>query len=92
MKEAQRSLVAPGSPIRQWDGSDIGGARFVDVVRGGASAGPPAGATVEFAARVWIEPAGNVTPWGEAGTHDLFESVVRMSDGSWRMWASGTGP
>ena len=92
LAEAQRFLVAPGAPIQQWDGADVAGARFVRVVPDSTSAGPPEGATVEFAADVWIEPAGAVSPWGDAGVHQLFESVVRMSDGTWRMWESGTGP
>ena len=92
LAEAQRFLVAPDAPIQQWDGADIGGARFVRVVPDSTSAGPPEGATVEFAADVWIEPADAVSPWGDAGVHQLFESVVRMSDGTWRMWDSGTGP
>jgi hypothetical protein len=33
-----------------------------------------------------------VTPWGATGTHMLFERVVRMSDGSWRLVETGTGP
>ena len=36
--------------------------------------------------------AGSVSPWGDARVHQLFESVVRMSDGRWRIWESGTGP
>ena len=92
LAEAQRFLVAPGAPIQQWDGADIDGARFVRLIPDSTSGGPPDGATVEFAADVWIEPAGAVSPWGDAGVHQLFESVVRMSDGTWRMWQSGTGP
>jgi hypothetical protein len=92
LAEAQRFLVAPGAPIQRWDGADIGGARFVSVIPDSTSAGPPEGATVEFAANVWIEPAGAVSPWGDAGVHHLFESLVRMSNGTWRMWESGTGP
>ncbi len=92
LAEAQRSLVAPGAPLRQWTGDDIAGARFVRLVPGSTGAAPPDGATVEFAAEVWIEPAAEASPWGEAGTHELFESVVRMSDGTWRMVESGTGP
>ena len=53
---------------------------------------PVPGATVTFAVSVWIKPATATTAWGAAGEHDLFENVVRMSDGSWRMWDSGTGP
>jgi hypothetical protein len=92
LAEAQRSLVAPRSPILQWDGADIAGARFVRLVPGSVVASPPRGATVEFAALVWIEPATTASPWGEPGEHQLFQHVVRMPDGSWRMWDSGTGP
>ena len=54
---------------------------------------PGRGRTIEFAADVWIEQAAS-TPnlWGDPGEHQLFEHVVRMSDGTWRMWDSGTGP
>jgi hypothetical protein len=92
LAEAKRSLVAPGSPVLQWTGDDIAGARYVRLVPHSTSAAPPAGSTVEFAVKVWIEPAGSVSPWGEAAVHELFESVVRMSDGSWRLYESGTGP
>ena len=92
LDEAKRQVVAPGAPIQQWSGDDIGGARFVRLVPGTTSASPPDGATVQFAAEVWIDPSSDVSPWGEAGVHELFESVVRMSDGSWRMVESGTGP
>jgi hypothetical protein len=92
LAEAQRELVAPGAPIQSWSGDDIADARFVRLVPDSTSAAPPEGATVEFAAEVWIEPAGTVSPWGDPGVHELFESVVRMSDGGWRMVQSGTGP
>ena len=92
LAEAQRSLVAPGAPLQQWTGDDVAGARFVRLVPGSTASAPPDGATVEFAAEVWVDPASGATPWGEAGTHELFESVVRMSDGSWRLVQSGTGP
>jgi hypothetical protein len=92
LEDAQRSLVAPGSPILQWSGGDIASAHFVRVVPRSVSRGPADGATVEFAAVVWIEPAPGVSPWGDPGEHQLFEHVVRMSDGTWRMWDSGTGP
>ena len=92
LEEAQRFLVAPGAPIQQWDGADISDARFVRLVPDSTTAGPPEGSTIQFAAEVWIEPAGSVSAWGDTGTHRLFESVVRMSDGSWRMYESGTGP
>jgi hypothetical protein len=92
LAEAKRELVAPGAPIQSWKGDDIAGARFVRLVPDSTAAAPPEGATVEFAAEVWIEPAGTVSPWGDPAVHELFESVVRMSDGSWRMVQSGTGP
>jgi hypothetical protein len=58
------------------------------------SVGPSPGrdATIEFAVKVWIDPSSAVTPWGPAGTHVLFQRVVRISDGSWRLVESGTGP
>jgi hypothetical protein len=90
--EAKRSLVAPGSPIQQWSGDDIGAAHFVRVVPGSVGAAPEQGATIEFSADVWIEPGAGPNVWGDPGEHQLFEHVVRMSDGSWRMWDSGTGP
>jgi len=92
LEEAQRYLVAPASPIRQWNGEDIASARFVRVVPRSVSRGAVDRATIEFAAIVWIEPSPGVSPWGEPGEHQLFEHVVRMSDGTWRMWDSGTGP
>ena len=88
--EAKRFLVAADSPIRQWTGGDIAGARFVRVVPHSVARAPKA--TVEFSAIVWIRPSAGVTPWGETGTHQLFENVMRMSDGTWRMYESGTGP
>ncbi len=92
LAEARRSLVAPGAPLQLWTGDDVAGARFVRLVPGSTAAAPPDGATVEFAAEIWIDPASGASPWGEAGAHELFESVVRMSDGSWRLVQSGTGP
>jgi hypothetical protein len=92
LAEAQRSLVAPGSPILQWSGEDIASARFVRVVPRSVGRRPVKGATVEFATVVWIDPGSRPGPWGEAAEHQLFQHVVRMSDGSWRMWDSGTGP
>ncbi len=53
---------------------------------------PADGATIEFAVVVWMEPGSQPSPWGGPGEHQLFEHVVRMSDGTWRMWDSGTGP
>ena len=92
LAEAQRFLVTPDSPIQQWSGGDIAAAHVVRVVPRSVSHSPKSAATVEFAVDVWIRPTSNVTPWGEPGTHQLFEHVVRMSDGSWRLVETGTGP
>ena len=92
LEEAQQSLVAPGSPIQDWTGEDIAAARFVRVVPRSVGRAPADGATLEFSVVVWIEPDSQPSPWGEPGEHQLFEHVVRMSDGTWRMWDSGTGP
>lgn len=92
LEEVQHSLVAPGSPIQDWTGADIAAARFVRVLPRSVSRAPADGATIEFSVIVWIEPSSQPSPWGEPGEHQLFEHVVRMSDGSWRMWDSGTGP
>ena len=92
LEEAQQSLVAPGSPIQDWTGEDIAAARFVRVVPHSVGRAPADGATIEFSVVVWIEPGSQPSPWGAPGEHQLFEHVVRMSDGTWRMWDSGTGP
>ncbi len=95
LAEAKATLVAPGSPLLLWsDEQDgIASARFVRVVPHSVVRGPAPGATIEFGADVWIEqdPSEPVV-WGDSGEHHLFEHVVRMSDGTWRMWDSGTGP
>ncbi|MCX6363002.1 MAG: hypothetical protein NTW58_02300 [Actinobacteria bacterium] len=92
LSEAQRFLTSPGSGIRHWTDSGVSGARVVRVVADSVGPSPGRDATIEFAVRVWIDPASVVTPWGPTGTHTLFERVVRMSDGSWRLVESGTGP
>jgi hypothetical protein len=90
VQEARNFVIAPGSPLLDWTGDDIAAARLVRVLHGSIVA-PTDGATMTFAADVWIRPSG-VTPWGEVGKHTLFMSVVRMSDGSWRAWAVNTSP
>lgn len=92
LSEAQRFLTSPGSGIRDWTDSGVRNARVVSVVADSVAPSPAADATIEFAVNVWIKPASPVTPWGRTGTHMLFERVVRMSDGSWRLIESGTGP
>ena len=92
VSEAQRLLTSPGSSIRQWTDSGVSRARVVSVVADSVGLSPGSDATIEFAVNVWIEPASAVSPWGATGTHMLFERVVRMSDGSWRLVESGTGP
>jgi hypothetical protein len=90
--EAKQSVVAPHSPIHGWSGEDIAAARFVRVVPHSVAGAPVEGATIEFSVIVWIDPGPKAGPWGAAGEHELFENVVRMSDGSWRLLESGTGP
>jgi hypothetical protein len=92
LAEAQRFLVAPGSPILQWTGDDIVAARYVRLVPQSVGGSPVEGATIEFSVVVWIDAGSAASVWGPAGEHQLFEHVVRMSDGTWRMWDSGTGP
>jgi hypothetical protein len=93
LAEAKATLVAPGSPILRWDEDSIASARFLRVVPGSVGRGPLEGATIEFSVEVWIEQAASApNVWGEPREHQLFEHVVRMSDGTWRMWDSGTGP
>jgi hypothetical protein len=92
LAEAQQTTVAPGSPLLQWSGDDIVSARFVRVVPHSVSQAPLKDATIVFSVIVWIDPAENPNAWGDPGERQLFENVVRMSDGTWRMWDSGTGP
>jgi hypothetical protein len=94
LAEAKRTLVAPGAPIQQWNEDAIASARFVKLVSGSVGRGPAEGATMEFSVIVWIEEdaASGSGVWGDPGEHQMFEHVVRMSDGAWRMWDSGTGP
>jgi hypothetical protein len=92
LSEAQRFLTSPDSSIRKWTDSGVGKARVVSVVADSVGPSPGPNATIQFAVDVWIKPASAVTPWGATGTHTLFERVVRMSDGSWRLVESGTGP
>ena len=95
LAEAKATVVAPGSSLLQWDDAQdgIAAARFVRVVPDSVGRGPAEGATIEFAVDVWIEQHPSEPDlWGDPGEHQLFEHVVRMSDGTWRMWGSGTGP
>jgi hypothetical protein len=93
LDEAKATVVAPGSPIEQWTGDDIAAAHFIRVVPDSVGRGPVQAATIEFCADVWIEPSqAGPNVWGDPREHQLFEHVVRMSDGTWRMWDSGTGP
>jgi hypothetical protein len=92
LEEAQRTLVAPGSPVLQWNGEDIRSARFVSVMPNSVGRLAKGATILEFGITVWIEPSDSLGPWGDTGEHQLFEQVVLMSDGSWRLWGSGTGP
>ncbi len=93
--EAKATLVAPGSSLLQWseEQDGIAAARFVRVVPDSVGRSPAEGATIEFAVDVWIEQHPSEPGlWDDLGEHQLFQHVVRMSDGTWRMWDSGTGP
>jgi hypothetical protein len=95
LAEAKATVVAPGSSLLQWDADQdgIAAARFIRVVPDSVGRGPAEGATIEFAVAVWIEQHPDEPMlWDDLGEHQLFEHVVRMSDGTWRMWGSGTGP
>jgi hypothetical protein len=87
-------LTTPHSSQREVDEWGIASARFIGVVPQSVSSAPPPAATVEFAVTVFIEPeqgpAGQ--QWGVAQDHELFEQVVRLSDGTWKLVSSGTGP
>ena len=64
LEEAQHSLVAPGSPIQDWTGTDIAAARFVRVVPHSVGRAPADGATIEFAVVVWMRPGLAAQPVG----------------------------
>jgi hypothetical protein len=87
-------LTTPDSGQRKVDEWGIAAARFVGVVPHSVSSTPPPSATVEFAVRVFIEPEQGLAgqQWGAAKNYELFEQLVRMSDGTWKLAASGTGP
>ena len=87
------ALTTADSPLRDGD-FGLTSARFVKVAPGPVGRGPVSGATVEFAVIVHIEPAETAAggQWTGARDYRLFQQVVRMSDGTWRLAASGTGP
>ena len=87
-------LTTRDSDQRLVDEWGIASARFIGVVPHSVSRGPLPAATIEFAVKVFIDPADSASggQWGDARAYQLFEHVVRMSDGSWRLVASGTGP
>ena len=87
-------LTTPDSGLRLVDEWGIASARFVGVVPHSVSRGPLPEATIEFAVKVFIDPEQSAagSQWGDARDYQLFEHVVRMSDGSWRLVTSGTGP
>ena len=50
-------------------------------------------ATVSFGSTVYIVPTATSSPFGtEPGRWLMFTRLVRMSDGSWRLVETGTGP
>jgi hypothetical protein len=87
-------LTTPDSGQRKVEEWGIASARFVGVVPKSVASAPPPTISIEFAVKVFIEPergpAGQ--QWGTARNYELFEQLVRMSDGTWKLAASGTGP
>ena len=88
------ALTTPDSGVRQVDAWGVAAARFIGLVPHSVSRRPLPAATVEFAVKVFIEPESGAAgqQWGEARDYQLFAHVARMSDGSWRLVAIGTGP
>jgi hypothetical protein len=87
------ALTTAGSALRS-DDYGLDSARFVGLVPHTVGRGPASDVTVAFAVTVFIEPASTQAggQWTGAREYRLFEQVVRMSDGTWRLVASGTGP
>jgi hypothetical protein len=48
--------------------------------------------TVEFPVEVYVVPKYPVGNWGDPGVYVQYMGFVRMSDGSWRVMETGTGP
>ena len=82
-----RAACAPGSTAALTPASDdIERARLLRVARVRRASG---GAQVQ--ADVRIVPAGEATPWGEAGTHTLFIDLAE-APGGWLVTSWGTSP
>lgn len=47
--------------------------------------------TVKFAVRVYVVPRFAVGNWDGPGVYVQYMGFVRMSDGSWRVYETGTG-
>ncbi len=83
-----RAACAPGSTAALTPASDyIERARLLRVARVRRASG---GAQVQ--ADVRIVPAGEATPWGEAGTHTLFVDLAEAPGGGWLVTSWGTSP
>lgn len=48
--------------------------------------------TVELPVEVYVEPRLPVGNWDAPGVYVQYMGFVRMSDGSWRVMETGTGP
>ena len=91
---AARALLSPTSPMQTgWPGTDA-------IVRAHLvrAKGPvlwktlKAGETVEFPVEVYVVPSYPVGNWGGPGTYVEYMGFVRMSDGTWRVMETGSGP
>jgi hypothetical protein len=91
---AARALLSPTSPLQtNWPGVDaIVKAHLV------RAQGPvlvktlKPSETVQFPVQVYVVPRFAVGNWDGPGVYVQFMSFVRMSDGSWRVMETGTGP
>jgi hypothetical protein len=92
--DAARSLLAPDSPLAtDWPGTDA--LVRAHVVRAGGQVlakSLKAAETVQFPVKVYVVPKFAVGNWDGPGVYAQYMGFVRMSDGSWRVFETGTGP
>ena len=89
---AARALVVPGSPLASADERwGIRRATLLAVHPEQLFAHPESYATLEFPVDVDVVPSSE-SAWGPAGKHTLWMVMTRMSDGTWRVYETGSGP
>jgi hypothetical protein len=89
-----RALVAPGSPLDlHWGGPDtIRKAHLVAAEAPVLEHTLKPDETVQFPVKVFVKPRLAVGNWNGPGVYVQYMGFVRMSDGSWRVYETGTGP